>query len=507
MVNPHHLVSGLQVRGKTGLSRGIFGKLMALFITVILICVLLMLGVFGISARDAQIAGRVRALKTQAYDIAYLAAVPQPQGLNALLAIGTTSTREMMERKLRDVYQDYGAYALVVDRSGQMTSYFSSVLNENSELSTSFDAKTIVDTLIQVLGGQEVVRQADGPQGTMFTVAVPWKQGDRVLGAVYIQTAAQTVRESYEGIWLSSILASLFAAVVAAVIAYFFTKRLVRPLQEIAQHAGSMARGLPVPQISESGVRELNELAVSFNHMSKQIQDTERIRRDFIANLSHELRSPMTNIQGFIQGMTDGTISQEEAKPYLDIVLSETKRLNALIAGLFRLSQAESPESPLTMNDFDICELVRLVIITKLPQIEGKGIEVLTDFEEESLYVKAARDPIEQVVINLLDNAIKFTPSGGQIRVTIRKKGVHQVAVTVYDNGIGILAEDKSRLFERFYKSDHAHASGDGSGLGLAICKSIMDRHGQTIRLADSVHGAAFEFTLAAGEAPKRHAD
>ncbi|MDD4080624.1 MAG: HAMP domain-containing sensor histidine kinase [Eubacteriales bacterium] len=489
------------------MSRGIFGKLMGLFIAVILVCVLLMLGVFGLSARDAQIASHIQALKIQAYDIAYLASVPQPLGLSALLGTDTISTRRMMERKLRGVYQDYGAYALVVDRTGQVTSYFSSVLDENEELAASFEPKTIVDTLIQVLGGQEVVRQTQGPEGTMITMAVPWKQDDRVLGAVYIQTAAQAVRESYEGIWLNAALAALFAAVIAAVIAYFFTRRLVRPLEEIAGHASIMARGLPVPQISENGAREVQELAVSFNHMSRQIQDTERIRRDFIANLSHELRSPMTNIQGFIQGIIDGTIEQDEAKSYLHIVLNETKRLNTLIAGLFRLSQAESPESPMDMIDFDICELVRLVVITKLPQIEGKSLEVLTDFEEDSLYARAARDQIEQVLINLLDNAIKFTPSGGQIRLSVSRKAHHLVAVRVEDNGIGVLPEEKGRLFERFYKSDQAHASGEGSGLGLAICKSIMDRHGQTIRLADSNRGAAFEFTLMAGEAPKRHAD
>ena len=323
--------------------RGIFGKLMGLFVAVILVCVLLMLGVFGISARDAQIASHIQALKTQAYDIAFLASVPQPLGLGAFLDADTVTTRRMMERKLWDVYQDYGAYALVVDRSGQVTSYFSSVLSENRELAASFDPKTIVDTLIQVLGGQEVVRQAQGPEGTMFTMAVPWKQDERVLGAVYIQTAAQAVRESYEGIWLNAALAAIFAAVVAAVIAYFFTRRLVRPLEEIARHAGTMARGMPVPQISETGAREVQELAESFNHMSRQIQDSERIRRDFIANLSHELRSPMTNIQGFIQGIIDGTIEQDDAKSYLQIVLSETRRLNSLIDGLFRLAQAENP--------------------------------------------------------------------------------------------------------------------------------------------------------------------
>lgn len=489
------------------MSRGIFGKLMGLFVAVILVCVLLMLGVFGISARDAQITSHIQALKTQAYDIAFLASVPQPLGLGAFLDADTVTTRRMMERKLWDVYQDYGAYALVVDRSGQVTSYFSSVLSENRELAASFDPKTIVDTLIQVLGGQEVVRQAQGPEGTMFTMAVPWKQDERVLGAVYIQTAAQAVRESYEGIWLNAALAAIFAAVVAAVIAYFFTRRLVRPLEEIARHAGTMARGMPVPQISETGAREVQELAVSFNHMSRQIQDTERIRRDFIANLSHELRSPMTNIQGFIQGIIDGTIEQDDAKSYLQIVLSETRRLNSLIDGLFRLSQAENPESPMEMSSFDICELARLVVITTLPRIEDKSLEILTDFEEDSMHAYAARDQIEQVLINLLDNAIKFTPSGGQIRLIVRRKANDLIAIQVEDNGIGVLPEERDRLFERFYKSDQAHASGGGSGLGLAICKSIMNRHGQAIRLLEKAQGAAFEFTLMAAEAPKRHAD
>ena len=402
----------------------------------------------------------------------------------------------MMERKLRDVYQDYGAYALVVDRTGQMTSYFSSVLNENKELAASFDAKTIVDTLIQVLGGQEVVRQASGPDGTMFTVAVPWKQEDRVLGAVYIQTAAQTVRESYEGIWQNAALAALFAAVIAAVIAYFFARRLVRPLQEIAHHAGTMARGLPVPQITENGAREVRDLAASFNHMSRQIQDTERIRRDFIANLSHELRSPMTNIQGFIQGITDGTIDQAEAKPYLEIVLNETKRLNALIAGLFKLTQAESPESPLVLTDFDLCELVRLVVITKLPQIEGKNLEILTDFEEESLYARAARDQIEQVLINLLDNAIKFTPGGGQIRVVIRRQAGRLLAVTVQDNGIGVPPEQQGRLFQMFMRL-HTREEYEGTGIGLALAKRIVERHGGHIWIeSDGKSGSTFRFTL-----------
>ena len=484
-----------------------FSRLMLVFVLVIALCVALLMGIFYFTMRDAQIESRMDALKAQAYDIAYLAGTTETSRLETALGLPTTSGREMMRHKLRSVYDDYSAYCMVVDRSGQVTAYFLSILEENNDLRAAFDARHIVQTLNTVLSGQEVVVQDQGVNGPMFTVAVPWIRNDRVMGAVFIQTAAQTVRSAYEGLTAKVALAALLTALVAGLLILSYTRRLSQPLREIAQTATNMALGDFSHRVPETGSREIYDLAVAFNTMSGKLEETEQTRRDFIANLSHELRSPMTNIQGFIQGITDGTIDQADAKPYLEIVLSETKRLNALIAGLFRLTRAESPESPLQTSDFDLCELVRLVVISKLPQIEGKSLEVSTDFEEDSLYARAARDQIEQVLINLLDNAIKFTPAEGQIQVTIRRQAGHLLTVTVQDNGIGVLPEEKDRLFERFYKSDQSHASGDGSGLGLAICKSILERHGQSIRLADSVRGAAFVFTLAEGEAPKRHAD
>ncbi len=481
-------------------------KLMAMFTAVILLCVLLMLFVFALSSREAQIQSRIKALKSQAYDIAYLAGAPA----RTVLLPANEVTQQMLARKVRAVYEEFSAFCLVVDRSGRMSSNFSSVLQEHQELASTFDPRGIVDTLYRVLGGEEVVAQTEGEDGPMFTVAVPWVQSGAVLGAVYIQTAAQSVRAAYETIWKQAAVAALAAFLVAAAIATFYTRRMMKPLETIAHSAGLMARGIAAPPVNEGGARELKDLSASFNRMSRQIQETEETRRTFIANLSHELRSPMTSIQGFIQGLLDGTVKPEDSRQSLTIVLEETRRLNRLISGLMNLSRAEAPDSELKKTVFNLCETVRLVLITKISAIEGKGIEMRTEFEQEDMYALAARDGIEQVLINLLDNAIRFTPEGGQITLSIAEKDRKTLAVTVRDNGIGVLSEDEEKIFERFYTSRQAHSAGDGAGLGLAICRTILQKHGQDIRLLKDGPGAAFEFTLEKAEKPNgraAHAD
>jgi signal transduction histidine kinase len=486
------------------LRRTMFFRLMVMFTALILLCVLLLLVVFALSSREAQINARMETLKSQAYDIAYLAAAATAQPLYPLISAGEGAIRQMMAQKLRSVYEEFQAYCLVVDRSGRITGYFSSLLSENQELARKLDARFIVSTLYQVLNGEEVFTQTQGEDGPMFTVAVPWVQDDQVLGAVYIQTAAQYVQASYTGLWRQAAAAAIAAFLAAAAIAAYYTRRLVKPLEHIARSAGLMAKGLPVPPVNDGGAAELNELSLSFNRMARQIGETEAGRQAFIANLSHELRSPMTSIQGFIQGILDGTIKEEDSRQTLSIVLEETRRLGHLVSGLLTLSRAEMTQRQIDKTPFNLCELARLVVITKLSMIEEKNIEMCTDFQREEMYALGARDQIEQVLINLMDNAIRFTPSRGSISITIRDLDRKTLAVTVRDNGIGVLPADRGRIFERFYTGDAAHTSGEGVGLGLAICKTIMEGHRQTIRLLeDEEPGAAFQFTLEKAEKPE----
>ncbi len=471
-------------------------RLLAMFTAIVLLAVLLMLVVFAVSSRQAQIDSRVNALKVQAYDIAYLASAGASGALDTFWGFGASATRQMMERKLRSVYEDYAAYCLVVDRTGRVTSYFSQVIAQHSELASHLDAQDITRTLALVLQGEEVILQTSGLSGPMFTVAVPWKQGGSVVGAVYIQTAAQTIQASYASIWRQAGLAALLAFLVAAALAIYYTRRLVVPLGNMAASAKLMARGLPAAPAEQTGFRELDELASSFNHMSRQIQDTEQTRRAFIANLSHELRSPMTSIQGFVQGLLDRTVPEADREQTLRIVLDETKRLNHLVSGLLTLSRMEAPEHQLKKERFNLCELVRRVVIIRIQAIEDKGIKVDTDFEQEDMFALADREQIERVLINLLDNAIRFTPTRGRITLAVRGLNRRTLQVTVSDNGLGISPHDAPHIFDRFYKAEQSHSPGEGVGLGLAICRAILERHGHSIRLLDTGEGASFQFTL-----------
>lgn len=483
----------------------VFARLMQVFVLVLLVSVMLFMGIFYFTLRSVQTENRMNALKAQAYDIAYLAGTLQNRAFESAFNLSSSNSRELMLQKLRRVYEEYSAYCMVVDRSGSITAYFLSLLEEHSDLRASFDPNSIIGSLKKVLMGEEVIEQTVGSSGPMFTVAVPWISNNRVLGAVYIQTAAQTVRASYEGMALGMAGASLLTMALAAGLVYMLTRRITRPLYDMAQTASRLAAGDFSHSVPEEGSREIHDLAVAFNSMSGKLSETERTRRDFIANLSHELRSPMTNIQGFVQGMMDGTVPEERQKHYLGIVLDETKRLTKLINGLLDLSRLEKKDTPPQMTSFDINELIRLVLTASVSRIEEKGIDIKLRFDEEQQWVLANRDQIEQVLYNLIDNAVKFTPERGQIIISVAALAHDKVEITVQDNGIGILPEDAPHIFDRFYKADKAHTSGHGTGLGLAISKTILERHGESIRLLSSAEGSAFAFTLKSSEKKEKH--
>lgn len=485
--------------------RSTFSRLMAVFFVVILLCVGMLFGIFYVTARDTQIENKVDALKRQAYDIGYLAGSTQAERMTFALGGSTYPLRELLARKLRDVKDSYSAYCMLVDSSGETVAYFLSLLRDHQELAAAFDAKSLVTTLQTVLTGQEVVVRTNSAAGPMFTVAVPWFVSGRVSGAVYIQTAAQTIQASYTGIVARSAVIALAALFIAAIIVFFYARRFVRPLSQMANAAARLSFGDFANGVEVTGTTEMRELASAFNTMSAKLKDTEQVRRDFIANVSHELRSPMTSISGFLQGILDGTIESKDQRHYLDIVVHETDRLMKLVSELLNLSRLESQDTAPAMRVFDINELIRVVMITKLPEMEAKGQELAFAFAQEDCHVMADRDQIEQVLINLVDNAIKFTPSGGSIMIsTVRTD--ERVFVRVRDTGAGIQREDLPHIFDRFYKADKAHVAGQGTGLGLAISKMIMDRHHQELRAIPQESGALFEFTLSSADG-KSHAD
>lgn len=493
--------------------RSTFFYLMGVNVIIMSLCFALLFSAAYFIIRDVQINNRVAALKGQAYDIAELAGTVMVPQNDVLFAFNTSPVKRLLEQKTRRLYEDYAAYCLVVDRTGLGSSYFLSILDEHQELKTSFDAGNIATMLQKVLGGEEIVAQLDSINGPMFTVAVPLLYGQRVLGAVYIQTASQSVHQAYQSLGISIGLSSIALFILAAIISWRFNKKLTKPLTDMAIASRDVAGGHfgKTVSVDESGAREMTDLSIAFNLMSQQLAETEQVRRDFIANVSHELSSPITNIQGFVQGVLDGTIPADDTNKYLGIALDETKRISKLVSSLLKLSKMESGQT-LDLSTFDVHELIRLVSITMMAAMEDKNHELLFNFHEEPLYVIADKDKIEQVLINLLDNAIKYTPKGGQISILTKEDDEKTVTVSVKDNGIGILSEDLPHIFDRFYMAEKAHTSGKGTGLGLAICRKILENHGQHITVSSSQDGTTFNFTLQREKISKkewenRHAD
>ncbi len=415
-------------------------------------------------------------------------------------ALGIKSTAERyLEWKAQHVYDEFGAYSVVMDRNGVSTTYITKSQLKNEDIITRLSSPDIVEYLGRIMAGEEIALQTEGVAGASFTVGVPCIRSGVALGAVFIQTAAQTVHASFEGLAWQLTLAALLSTGVAALAVFLYTRQQTRPLTAMAAAARGMARGEFEKRAPDVGSRETRDLAAAFNLMAAQLGSLEQSRKDFVANVSHELRSPVTSIQGFAQGMLDGTIPEDEHARYLRVIDDETRRMNKLIAELLDLSRMENDAVALTMTDFDVNEATRRVIIGKMPQIDEKELDIDLDFAEESCFVHADADQITQVVTNLVDNAVKFTPPHGAITVTTRREGA-RVTLCVRDTGPGVLEQDAPHIFERFYKAEKAHTAGKGTGLGLAICKRIMDRHGQEIRLLPQDRGAAFEITLAAGK-------
>ena len=485
-------------------SRTLFTRLLTVSLAVILACVGVLSVLSYMYLRQTAIEGRMRALKTQARDMAYLAS--RLNSDSVARAFGKNSATEgYMRWKSRRIYQEYNAYIMVVDRSGNASLYYSETTLQDESIQSIPDSSQISAYMELALKGEEVVRQTQSSAGPLFTVLVPWVQENSytntrtVMGFVLIQTAAQTVHAAYSGLIWQTVLAALVIFLAAAAALFFITRQMTRPLTAMAQAAGSMARGDFAARAPEEGGKEIMELSQAFNQMAAQLSTLEQSRRDFVANVSHELRSPITSIQGFAQGMLDGTIPPEQHAQYLQVITDETHRLSKLIASLLNLSRMENEETSLAFTDFDVNELARRVLISRMNAIDEKQLEIDVQFETDACFVHADADQIQQVIINLLDNAIKFTPEKGTITlITKEEKG--RIILRVKDTGVGILPQDAPHIFDRFYKADKAHTVGKGTGLGLAICARIMERHGQSIRLISGEGGAEFEITLEKGQ-------
>ena len=476
-----------------------FARIMAVVMAAILITAVCLSGVWWITMRNGQIDARLNYLISEAEDIAYLAA-----DLNGDVFgdFWNSSTRDHLSAKAKKVNDEFGAYIAVVDRRGNVMDNMQTAYSEDPDFVQSLSGETVSEALRTVLQGETIrIRSSEG-QAPTFTVGVPFIQNGIVRGAVFIQTKAQEIESGLDRILLTIILVTAGMLILSGILVFLFVRSALRPLRKMTEAAGRIAEGDFSVRVDENhGGRELKEVSQAFNTMTKKLQGVEEGRREFVANVSHELRTPITTIRGFAEGLADGVIPEEEQEQTLRLVADEAGRMSGLVDDLLALSRLEREDARPEMSVFDINEMLRRAVIRRMNDLESRKIDISCETETDPCYVNADHDRIEQVVINLLDNAIKFTPDGGKITLS---SGVRDglAEITVKDNGPGVAEEDRDRIFDRFFTADRAHTTGKGTGLGLSICKRIIDMHGQSLRLLDTEEGAAFRFTLEHAETP-----
>jgi len=391
-----------------------------------------------------------------------------------------------------------GATIWVTDERGYIQSSYNSSQLESVDWKNQ---KVTVNEFVQVLEGNTITRI--GRFGESFsvpvlTVGMPLVINNKIMGTIFLHSPIQginrTLSDTYKSIWRAAILSSI----ISMFLLYIISRRFSRPLTEMNIISREIATGNFKRRVKVRTRDEVGQLAINFNAMADSLENLELMRRSFVANVSHELKSPLTSMRGYIQGVLDQTIPEEDQKKYLKIALSETERMNRLINELLDLSRIQTGQFSMEMKTVDINETIRRVLIAREDRINEKGMDVDVDFEKDVCLVEGDPDRLQHVIINHLDNAIKYNREGGIITL---KTWTHKdtVYVKVADQGPGIPKDEIPHIWEPFYQIDKSRSTKDGTGLGLSIVKKIIEGHGQNIWLnSEEGKGAAFIFSLRA---------
>ena len=333
-----------------------------------------------------------------------------------------------------------------------------------------------------------------------FVVGVPAvnPETQEVVGEVYGVSTTSSLDSMWQGFIGLFFMTAFVVLMISFMASSITTMRQVQPIREMVQATRRYAEGDFDIRMNDYGRDdEIGELAASFNAMAESLQQTERQRREFIANISHELKTPMTTIAGYTDGILDGTIPPEREKQYLQIISDESRRLSRMVRRMLDVSQLQAIDPLKSGSHFDICESMRRVLISMEKKITDRDLDVDADIPEEPILLLGDNDMITQVIYNLLENATKFARSGSTLYLGVTTID-GKARVTVRNLGDTIPAEELPLLFERFHKSDKSRSEDkDGVGLGLYIVKTILEQHKEKINVTSENGVTTFTFSLA----------
>ena len=339
-------------------------------------------------------------------------------------------------------------------------------------------------------------------QDSRYIVSIPIvsNTGSNAAGIVIVSAPMESTTQILDRIFNIFLSSATFVVLIAVLAVSFFARNQSRPLKDMANAAYAFGHGNLNARVKiyDSYSEEVEELALAFNNMASLLERSEYQRQEFVANVSHELKTPMTTISGYVDGILDGTIPDNRRRHYLQVVSDETKRLSRLVRSMLDISRLQDqggiPEDK--KMHFDLEECAGQMLITFEQKIMSKKLNVDVDMPPHPVYTIANQDYVSQVIYNLLDNAVKFCPDGGTLGLKIREGG-NKAYISVSNDGETIPPEELPLVFDRFHKLDKSRTQNrDGWGLGLYIVKTIVCSHGENISVNSRDGKTEFTFTM-----------
>lgn len=389
-------------------------------------------------------------------------------------------------------------FDLIGSGNGQNISYY--FYGENGQLlyeaGKKFSGFTVEKKIVtKVLKGQEertIFKMSNHKRASL--VALPLENSSREKAIIIVVSNVDQDLRNGSILFLIALIATIL--VVAGMI-FIISKRITTPLKNMSKVARSIAEGDFEQRVNVKTKDEIGELGETFNFMAGELAGVETMRRDFVANVSHDLRTPLTSLHGFLIALLDGTIPKEKEQYYIKMMKEQTERQIRLVADLLDLARMEAKQLQINPSHFNLSEEVRKMIGRMDPEFTKRKIEIqfITD-ETHDIHVFADRDQIERVIINLIQNALQFSPKNSMIDVSLERQDDSAV-LTVKDYGPGIKKENVKYIWQRFYKEDEARTRQVGTGIGLSIVKQILELHHTTIHVdSEEGKGTTFWFKL-----------
>jgi signal transduction histidine kinase len=359
----------------------------------------------------------------------------------------------------------------------------------------------------QALAGQQATRTDPGGRAPAMYLALPVLVEGKLVGAVYLSQPLRDALAVVRDLRTRWLLSTLIALLLSGVVGLLLSRAIARPLRGLTSAAGAVARGDLDHQVPVGSRDELGRLSQAFNEMTARLRVARQVQTDFVANVSHELRTPLTAVKGTVETLRDGAVDDPEVRDrFLATVEAETDRLIRLVNDLLVLSRADSEALNLQREPLDLAQLATTTVRKLAARAEARGVLLAVEADPQAPLALADRDRIEQVLVNLLDNAIKYSPPAHTVRVRAGGSSDGMVRLDVQDEGIGIPADELSRIGERFYRADRARSRAEGgSGLGLAIARALVEAHGGRLSLeSEEGRGTLVTITLPAADVPTR---